>query len=111
MSKRTGLLVVCAVIVVAALAAFFLTSGDKAALPETAAIGPSPTIPEPTKTVVPTVHIAPAKGWPEGAQPKPASDLAVTAFATGLTHPRWLYVLPNGDVLAAEADGLHPFAR
>jgi glucose/arabinose dehydrogenase len=105
MSKRTGLLVVCAVIVVAALAAFFLTSGDKAALPETAAIGPSPTIPEPTKTVVPTVHIAPAKGWPEGAQPKPASDLAVTAFATGLTHPRWLYVLPNGDVLAAEADG------
>jgi glucose/arabinose dehydrogenase len=45
------------------------------------------------------------KGWPEGAQPKAASDLAVTAFATGLTHPRWLYVLPNGDVLAAEADG------
>ena len=105
MSKRTGLLGVCAVIVVAALAAFFLTRGDKAALPEIAAIGPSPTIPEPTKTVIPTVHIAPAKGWPEGAQPKAASDLAVTAFATGLTHPRWLYVLPNGDVLVAEADG------
>ena len=84
MSKRTGLLVVCAVIVVAALAAFFLTRGDKAALPETAAIGPSPTIPEPTKTLIPTVHIAPAKGWPEGAQPKAANDLAVTAFATGL---------------------------
>jgi glucose/arabinose dehydrogenase len=105
MSKRTGLLVVCAVLVVAALAAFFLTRGDQAALPETAALGPSPTLPDPTKTVIPTVHIAPAKGWSEGAQPKAASDLAVNAFATGLSHPRWLYVLPNGDVLVAEADG------
>ena len=105
MSKRTGLLIICAVLVVAAVAAFFLTRGDKAALPETAAIGPSPTLPEPTKTVIPTVHIAPAKGWSEGAQPKAASDLAVNAFATGLAHPRWLYVLPNGDVLVAEADG------
>jgi glucose/arabinose dehydrogenase len=105
MSKRTGLLIICAVLVVAAVAAFFLTRGDKAALPETAAIGPSPTLPEPTKNAIPTVHIAPAKGWPEGAQPKPANDLAVTAFATGLTHPRWLYVLPNGDVLVAESDG------
>jgi glucose/arabinose dehydrogenase len=106
MRKRTGVLVVCAVVVVAAAAAaFVLTRGDKAALPETAAIGPSPTLPEPTKTVIPTVHIAPAKGWSEGAQPKAASDLAVNAFATGLAHPRWLYVLPNGDVLVAEADG------
>jgi glucose/arabinose dehydrogenase len=106
MSKRTGVLVVCAfVVVAAAAAAFVLTRGDKAALPETAAIGPSPTLPEPTKTVIPTVHIAPAKGWSEGAQPKAASDLAVNAFATGLAHPRWLYVLPNGDVLVAEADG------
>jgi glucose/arabinose dehydrogenase len=108
MSKRTGLLIIYAVLVitaVAAVAAFFLTRGDKAALPETAAIGPSPTLPEPTKTAIPTVHIAPAKGWPEGAQPKAASDLAVTAFATGLTHPRWLYVLPNGDILVAESDG------
>jgi glucose/arabinose dehydrogenase len=105
MSKRTGFLVVGAVLVVAAVAVFFLTRGDKAALSETAAIGPSPTLPEPTKTAIPTVHIAPAKGWPEGAQPKAANDLAVTAFATGLSHPRWLYVLPNGDVLVAESDG------
>jgi glucose/arabinose dehydrogenase len=105
MSKRTGLLIICAVLVVAAVAAFVLTRGDKAALPETAAIGPSPTLPEPTKTAIPTVHIAPAKDWSEGAQPKAASDLAVNAFATGLAHPRWLYVLPNGDVLVAEADG------
>ena len=46
-----------------------------------------------------------AKGWPEGIQPTPASDLAVNAYATGLDHPRWLYVLPNGDVLVAETNG------
>jgi glucose/arabinose dehydrogenase len=105
MNQRTGLLLVGAIVVVAALAAFFLLRGDHAKLPETAAIGPSPTLPEPTKTLIPTVHIAPAKGWPDGAQPTAASGLAVNAFATGLAHPRWLYVLPNGDVLVAESDG------
>src|SRR5215831_13727209 len=108
MSKRTGLLVgaaVVAIVVVAALATFFLTRGDSAKLPETAAIGPSPTLSEPHKTLVPTIHIAPAKGWPEGAKPAAASGLAVTALARDLAHPRWLYVLPNGDVLVAESDG------
>jgi hypothetical protein len=65
MSKRTGLLIVGAVVliaVIAAVSAFFFTSGDNAKLPETAAIGPSPTLPEPTKTLLPTVRIAPAKG-------------------------------------------------
>jgi glucose/arabinose dehydrogenase len=91
MNKRTGLLIVGAVVliaIIAAVSAFFFTSGDNAKLPETAAIGPSPTLPEPTKTPLPTVHIAPAKGWPEGAQPTAASGLAVHAFATGLSHPR-----------------------
>ena len=67
---------------------------------------PAPTrrLPEPTKTLIPTVHIATAKGWPNGETPKAASGLAVTAFAAGLDHPRWLYVLPNGDVLVAETN-------
>jgi glucose/arabinose dehydrogenase len=52
----------------------------------------------------PTVDIAPAKGWPAGAKPVAASGLEVAAFATGLDHPRWLYVLPNGDVLVAETN-------
>lgn len=80
MSKRTGLLIVSAVVliaVIAAVSAFFFTSGDNAKAPEIASIGPSPTLPEPTKTPLPTVHIAPAKGWPEGAQPTAASGLAV----------------------------------
>jgi glucose/arabinose dehydrogenase len=78
--------------------------GESAKLPDTAGIGPDPTLPQPNKTLVPTVHIAPAKGWPSGQKPAPAAGLAVAAFATGLQHPRWLHVLPNGDVLVAESN-------
>jgi glucose/arabinose dehydrogenase len=78
--------------------------GDSAKLPEQAAFGPSPALPEPHKTLIPTVNIAPAKGWPNGASPTPGEGLSVNAFATGLDHPRWLYVLPNGDVLVAESN-------
>ena len=83
----------------------YLLSGDRAKLPETATVGPAPVLPEPTRRPIPTIDIAPAKGWPEGAKPTPAGGLAVNAFATGLSHPRWLYVLPNGDVLVAESNG------
>jgi glucose/arabinose dehydrogenase len=92
------------VIVIIAVGAAVLTRGDKAKLAEAASIGPSPRIPAPTRTLIPTVEIAPAKGWADNAKPVAASGLAVTAFATGLDHPRWLYVLPNGDVLVAETN-------
>ena len=78
--------------------------GETARLPESAGIGPSPTLPEPNKTLFPTVHVATAKGWPPGVTPTAAAGTAVNAFATGLEHPRWLYVLPNGDVLVAETN-------
>ncbi len=78
--------------------------GDRSNLARYADTGPQPTLPEPTRTLLPTVNIAPAKGWPDGATPIPAAGLAVSAFATGLDHPRWLYVLPNGDVLVAESN-------
>ena len=64
--------------------------------------GADPSLPQPTTTLIPTVKIAPAKGWPEGTTPKAAAGGTVTPFATGLQHPRWVYVLPNGDVLVAE---------
>jgi hypothetical protein len=70
-------------------------SGD---LAEQAGTGPEPKLPEPRQTLIPTVNIAPAEGWPAGAKPTPAAGLSVTAYAIGLDHPRWLYVLPNGDV-------------
>ena len=50
------------------------------------------------------MNIAPAKGWPEGATPVASAGNVVHAFADKLQHPRWLYVLPNGDVLVAETD-------
>ncbi len=68
-------------------------------------IGPSPKLVAPSKTLLPTVNVADAKGWPEGMMPTAAPGLTVNEFAGGLDHPRWLYVLPNGDVLAAESQG------
>jgi glucose/arabinose dehydrogenase len=67
--------------------------------------GPTPVIPAPDKGLLPTVKVAPATGWPAGAMPTAAQGLQVQAFAAGLVHPRWLYVLPNGDVLVAETNG------
>jgi glucose/arabinose dehydrogenase len=67
--------------------------------------GSSPELPFPHETLIPTINIAPAKGWSEGEKPAAATGFSVKAFAQGLDHPRWLYVLPNGDVLVAESNG------
>ena len=64
--------------------------------------GPAPKLPPPAPERVPTVAVADAAGWAEGTGPTPAAGLRVTAFAQQLDHPRWLHVLPNGDVLVAE---------
>ena len=78
--------------------------GDSAKYPLSAGIGPQPRLPVPNVTVFPTVNIAKAVGWRSKEQPTAAPGLAVTAFATGLEHPRNVYVLPNGDVLVAESN-------
>jgi glucose/arabinose dehydrogenase len=78
--------------------------GEVAKLPASAEIGPDPTLPEPTRTAIPTVNIAPAIGWPDGTKPHAVEGTTVAAFAAGLDHPRWIYVLPNGDVLVAETN-------
>jgi glucose/arabinose dehydrogenase len=78
--------------------------GDMATLPISAGTGPRPTLPEPRQALIPTVNIAPAKGWPAGMAPRGAAGTRVTAFARNLDHPRWLHVLPNGDVLVAETN-------
>ena len=66
--------------------------------------GPSPTLPPPEHSWIPTVDIASVKPWSHGAKPTAANGMNVHAFATGLDHPRTLYVLPNGDVLVAESN-------
>jgi glucose/arabinose dehydrogenase len=78
--------------------------GDVAKLPVSAGSGSQPTLPPPQHTLIPTVNIAPAKGWPVGATPQAAAGMRVVAFARDLDHPRWVYVLPNGDVLVAESN-------
>lgn len=94
----------------APLALIIAVAGGLAACGETSSLqvsdgtGPSPKLPEPNKTLIPTVNIAPAVGWPDGAKPTAAAGTQVAAFAEGLDHPRWLYVLPNGDVLVAETN-------
>jgi glucose/arabinose dehydrogenase len=90
--------------VVAATALLTGGCGDRAELSEQASQGPNPKIPAPRETLIPTVNIADATGWPEKERPMPAEGLAVKAFATGLDHPRWMLVLPNGDVLVAETN-------
>ncbi|WP_411392235.1 PQQ-dependent sugar dehydrogenase [Pseudomonas sp. MPB23] len=92
------------------LALLIMLAGTLAACGETSTLqvsdgtGPTPKLPEPNKTLIPTVNIAPAIGWPDGVKPTAAAGTQVAAFAEGLDHPRWLYVLPNGDVLVAETN-------
>ena len=79
--------------------------GDTARYGVAAGSGPSPVLPPPVKSLIPTTKVADATGWPAGRSPIPAPGLGVNVFATGLDHPRWLYALPNGDVLVAETAG------
>ena len=78
------------------------------ALPSEAGFGPNPELPAPRQGLLPTVHIAPAASWPQGVTPVAAAGLRVQTFATGLNHPRWLYRLPNGDMLVAESNAPPP---
>ncbi|KHA72441.1 sorbosone dehydrogenase [Pseudomonas chlororaphis] len=89
---------------VIAFAGGLAACGETSSLQVSDGTGPSPKLPEPNKTLIPTVNIAPAIGWPQGAKPTAATGTQVAAFAEGLDHPRWLYVLPNGDVLVAETN-------
>lgn len=92
-------------IAAAGLAALSLSAcGERATLDIAAGTGANPQLPAPKKTLLPTMNIAPAKGWPTGGAPRPAEGLAVKAFADKLDHPRWMLVLPNGDVLVAESN-------
>lgn len=100
---KTSIAIAAATITVAACALPGDASmGPVASPPET--MGPNPRLPPVEKNLVPTVQISPAKGWPAGAKPAAANGVAVNAFAVGLNHPRWIYVLPNGDVLVAETN-------
>jgi glucose/arabinose dehydrogenase len=73
-------------------------------VPDANRFGPDPSLPPPRSSWLPTVNTAPAEGWAQDEAPIAAAGLEVNSFASGLDHPRWLLVLPNGDVLVAETD-------
>ncbi len=81
-----------------------MACGNASTFSEVNGVGPNPQLPEPDTSLIPTVNVVEAIGWPDGSQPVPAAGTAVTPFAKGLDHPRWLHVLPNGDVLVAETN-------
>ncbi|HUG22472.1 PQQ-dependent sugar dehydrogenase [Piscinibacter sp.] len=87
----------------AALIALF-ACGTATEVPVNIGVGPDPKLPPPESSLLPVVQVADAKGWPNGLQPSAPPGVTVTAFARGLDHPRWLHVLPNGDVLVAETN-------
>ena len=101
MRKLAAIIVVLLII---AGAGFYFLSGESATLAVEDGYGPNPKLPEPNHTLIPTVNLANASSWPAGAKPKPADGMNVVEFAGGLDHPRWLHVLPNGDVLVAETN-------
>ena len=102
--RRHILIVIGLLVVVAAGILLWLGWPDKARVPFADVTGGRPQITDPRSQMIPTVKVAKAVGWPQGAMPTPAAGLAVQPFATGLDHPRWLYRLPNGDVLVAESN-------
>src|SRR5215204_5434595 len=75
----------------------------KLTIPQTT--GPEPALAAPNTTLIPTINVVEAKGWPDHrTTPIATTGTTVAAFARDLDHPRWLYVLPNGDVLVAETN-------
>lgn len=75
----------------------------RAETPDQQAVGQTPSIPAARAQGIMTLKMPTARGWAPGHLPKAAPGLRVNAFASGLDHPRWIEVLPNGDVLVAES--------
>ena len=102
---RKHILIVLGLLILVGIAGFtYLAWPDTAKLDVNTVTGKTPDITAPRIQTLPTIGVAKAVGWPKGAMPTPAAGMAVQPFAAGLDHPRWLYRLPNGDVLVAETN-------
>ena len=102
--RRHILIVLLLVVLVVTGGVAYLAWPDEAKIPFERVAGARPDITAPREQTLPTVKIAEVVGWHGGAKPTPAAGLKIQPFATGLDHPRWLYRLPNGDVLVAESN-------
>src|SRR5665647_3954777 len=99
LSRFTAVCIACIACIVASSAC-----GSSATLPVSAGTGPDPVLPRPREAVIPLINVVTAKGWSRNGSPVAAPGMTVRAFAKNLNHPRWVYVLPNGDVLVAETN-------
>lgn len=78
---------------------------EKASMTPAQQSGPEPVLPQPQSFLLPPMKVPDEAGWKNGQTPKVAPGLKIEAIATGLKHPRRVYVLPNDDVLVVEANG------
>jgi glucose/arabinose dehydrogenase len=102
---RARLVIIAALLaIIAAAAWYFVFRADVARLPVETVSGRDPKITDPRQQIFPTIKVADVARWHGNAKPTAAAGLAVNAFADKLDHPRWLYELPNGDVLVAETN-------
>ncbi|MCK2053733.1 sorbosone dehydrogenase family protein [Methylobacterium sp. 37f] len=102
--SKIGLAALAVVLLGGAAFVRFIVFPEQATLEASAGQGASPTLPAPNPTLMPTVNIARVARWENGAKPQAAAGLQVAAYAEGFDHPRWMALLPNGDVLVAEAN-------
>ncbi len=102
--RKHILIILAVLIVIAGGVIFYLTRPDVAQVDFAAVTGAQPKLVQPRAQLLPTVKVADAIGWKDGQKPVAAAGLSVAPFVTGLDHPRWLYRLPNGDVLVAESN-------
>ncbi|MEZ0244970.1 MAG: sorbosone dehydrogenase family protein, partial [Sphingomonas sp.] len=101
---KHALIILGLLIVIGAVVLWFLSRPDVARLAADDVTGKIPKLGDVRPATIPTMRVAPVVGWQGGAKPTPAKGLKVEAFAGGLDHPRWLYRLPNGDILVAETN-------
>lgn len=102
MRSRPFLIIIGIVVVLLIGGCIWFLRPDEARVPFDQVVGRVPQLPDPRKQGFPTVRVAPAIGWSDGEQPVAAAGLKVALYAAKLDHPRWLYRLPNGDMLVAE---------
>ncbi len=104
MNKSSILFTILVVLGFLAVVYVDVGAGTRPAQDPSIGYGPNPKLPPPDQSVIPVLNAPNAVGWAEGEKPKATNSMQVNAFASGLDHPRWLYVLPNGDVLVAETN-------
>ena len=104
---------ICALALTCASALTLAACNDDSSFNPQDQVGPNPPLPEPQQFLFPPMRLSKIVGWKEGEKPTVAQGLKIEALATGLQHPRSLYVLPNGDVLVVElkSPGVQPIAR